>query len=83
MSTVPVETKVKAAAVGGGVAVTVAGVVVWMLQTYVFHGSPVPPALQDLIELLISLGLTVAGTFWAGWTAPHTLRPDLERTISS
>lgn len=63
----PVETKVSAASVAS----TLAGLVVMLLATLVFHGGAVPALLVSLVGALA----TGAVTFGAGWAARHTPRP--------
>jgi hypothetical protein len=67
MSTGPVEAKVK----WGGAGAAVGGLVVWALETYVFHGS-VPVPVQAFIDLAVPAGLA-----WVlGYAAKHTFRDD-------
>ena len=64
----PVEAKVSAATV----AAAVSGLIVWVLQNYVFRGEvpfPVSSAVQVIVPALFA--------FVAGWCARHTPRPDL------
>lgn len=61
------ETKVRAASV----AATLTTFVLWVLSTYVFH-DVVPAPVEGVVALLV-VGLT---TWYAGWKAPHTARPE-------
>ena len=61
-----VETKVQA----GSATAAAAGVVLWVLQTYVFKGN-MPQGVESLVYLLVPGVL--AGV--AGYLAPHTPRP--------
>ena len=63
-----VETKVQA----GTLSAAVAGVALWVLQTYVFKGG-MPQGLESLVYLAVPAVLAGA----AGYLAPHTHRPDL------
>jgi fatty acid desaturase len=47
----------------------VAGLVVWLLSAYVFHGA-VPDAVIGAVGVLV----TTAATFTAGWLARHVDR---------
>jgi hypothetical protein len=68
----PVESKVKAATFGAAVA----GVGVWALETYVFHGSvPLP------IQALIDIAVPGVCAFVLGWAAKHTPRTDPGATV--
>lgn len=85
----PVETKVKAGAigaVGGGVA---SQVILWFLGCAVW-GVPwdashvdnaiasVPGPLFGLVAMLIP----AVASYWAGYQARHTPRPDLSRSVT-
>lgn len=61
-----VETKVQA----GSISAALAGVVLYLLQQYVFKGS-VPAGVVSLVYLAVP-GLVA---FAAGYIAPHTYRP--------
>lgn len=63
----PVEAKAQAAGVAGGAA----GVVLWVLQTYVFKGTAVPAGLVSLVDVAVPGLLALAGAY----LAPHTPRP--------
>lgn len=67
MSTGPVEAKVK----WGGAGAAVGGVVVWVLETYVFHGV-VPVPVQAFVDLAVPALLALVG----GYVARHTFRND-------
>ena len=75
----PIESKVKAAA-------TTAAVTVLALQLLDFV-----PVIRDLdknalgivLDALVTSGLATLATFWAGWRAKHTRRPDLEPPATS
>ena len=69
----PVETKVTA----GTASAAVAGVVLWVLTTYVFK-SGMPQGLESLVYLAVPAVLAGA----AGYLAPHTHRPDLGGLIN-
>jgi len=60
-----VETKVQA----GSISAAAAGVILWVLQTYVFKGT-MPEGIESLVYLLVPAVLAGA----AGWLAPHTPR---------
>jgi hypothetical protein len=60
-----VEPKVVAASVSSAVA----GLIVWLLSAYVFHGA-VPDAVIGAVGVLV----TTAATFTAGWLARHVDR---------
>ncbi len=62
----PVEAKVKASTA----AAAVAGLALWLLSRYVFHGG-VPPFAQAEIYVVAPAVVTFA----AGWFAKHTPRP--------
>lgn len=77
-----VETKVIAAAVGGGVGDGLAEFLIWLLGVLVWHqpyagplaeqaGLGVPGPVQHLVRAL----LVLAGVGLGGYTAPHTARP--------
>lgn len=63
----PIEAKAQAAGIAGGVA----GVVLWVLQTYVFKGASVPAGLVSLVDVAVPGVLALAGAY----IAPHTNRP--------
>lgn len=74
MSTGPVETKVKAAAFGAALA----GVCVWALETYAFHGTvPLP------IQALIDIAIPAIAAFGLGFSAKHTARTDPDATVEA
>jgi hypothetical protein len=62
----PIEAKAQAAGVAG----TVAGALIWVLQTYVFKGA-MNPGLESLVYAAVP-GVLALG---AAWLAPHTPRP--------
>jgi hypothetical protein len=64
----PVETKVTVA----GLAAAIAGVIDWVLNTYVFTGhGGIPGDLRPLLDIIIPAILV-----WAfAWIAPHMPRP--------
>ena len=64
----PVESKVQA----GSLSAAVAGVGLWLLQTYVFKGG-MPQGVESLVYLAVPAVLAGA----AGYLVPHTHRPDL------
>ena len=68
MSNRTTETKTKAASATAAAT----GLILWVLQTYVFKGD-VPPVLESWIYVLVPGVLSWA----AGYFAPHTHRPDL------
>lgn len=70
MST-PIETKVKAATGGSTVGVAFAGLILWLLDTYVFTDQPVPDPIVVAVWALLPIGLTFVG----GYFAKHTSRP--------
>jgi hypothetical protein len=61
----PVESKVKSATVGAAVA----GLVLWVLNAYVYSGST-PDAIQALVDVVVP----GAVAFVAGWLTRHTPR---------
>ena len=65
MKRAPVEPKVSA----GGLGATVAGVIVWVLQTYVFKH------LDPSLTAYIYAAVPGAVAFAAAWLAPHRARP--------
>jgi hypothetical protein len=85
MSTVrTIETKVLAAAAGGGVGGAVGAFILWLLGVLVWHQSSaavdaptavaaVPPPVSELLLVLLAAGFAALG----GYLAPHTPRPDL------
>lgn len=64
----PVEAKVKAATG----AAAVAGLLVWLLEEYVF-GAAAPEAVEAAVDVLVP----AAAALVAGWLARHTPRIDL------
>jgi len=50
------------------------GVVLWVLQTYVFGGGDVPGPLAAFVGLVVLGGVT----FGVGYMARHSPRPDLD-----
>jgi hypothetical protein len=71
-STGPMERKVAAATGGSGLGVALAGVILWVLDTYAFRTSEVPDPLVVLVWAVVPVALTLAG----GWLARHTPRDD-------
>lgn len=65
----PVEAKVQA----GSLSAAAAGVVLWVLQQYVFGGGDVPGGVVSLVYLAVPGVVALA----AGWLAPHTPLPPL------
>ena len=49
-----------------------AGLILWLLDTYMFRTSAVPDAVTFAVVTLLPVGLTLA----AGWAARHTPRAD-------
>ena len=72
MNRAPIEKKVVAATGGSAAGVALAGLVLWLLDTYVFTATPVPDAVTFAVVTLLPVGLTLA----AGWAARHTPRED-------
>jgi len=62
-----IEAKVQASTL----AAAVAGVILWILQTYVFKGSSVPGGLVSLVDAATPAVCAAI----AGYLAPHTPRP--------
>jgi hypothetical protein len=62
-----VETKVTASSL----AAALSGVVLWVLQTYVFKGNNVPAGAVTLVDV----GIPAVCAWMAGYLAPHTPRP--------
>lgn len=74
MSTGPVESKVKAAAFGAALA----GLGVWVLETYAFKGSvPIP------VQAVIDIAIPAIVAFAAGFVAKHTFRNDPDAVASA
>lgn len=74
MSTGPVESKVKAGAFGAAVA----GVVVWVLETYTFSGAvPLP------VQAVIDIGVPAIFGFLFAYAAKHTFRNDADAVNSA
>jgi hypothetical protein len=67
----PIEAKVKAATGGSTVGVALAGLILWLLDTYVFTTDPVPDPIVVAVWALLPIGLTFLG----GYLAKHTPRP--------
>lgn len=70
-ATWPVEPKVKAAAAGAPVGATVAALVLWLLDEYVFRAGPVPGPVAAVVALALPALVALA----AGYLAPHMPRP--------
>jgi hypothetical protein len=68
----PTEAKVKAATGGSAVGVALAGLLLWLLDTYVFRADPVPDPIAVAVWTLLPIGLTFVG----GFCARHTPRAD-------
>jgi hypothetical protein len=66
MPRLPVEPKASAGGLGG----TAAGVLIWVLQTYVLKGR-LDPGLQAYIYAAVPGAIAFA----AAWLAPHQARP--------
>lgn len=66
------EAKVKAATGGSAAGVALAGLILFVLDTYVFTDQPIPDAVSFAVVTLLPIGLTFAG----GYLARHTPRPD-------
>ena len=64
----PIETKTQA----GAISAAASGVILWLLQTYVFKGN-MPQGIESLVYLIVPGVLAGA----AAYLAPHTPRPDL------
>lgn len=62
----PIEAKAQAAGLAG----TVAGIVLWLLQTYAFKGNAVPAGLVSLIDAVVPGAIALLGAY----LAPHTPR---------
>lgn len=65
-----VERKVKASTT----AATLVGLVLSVVSLYLFHGGPVPGAVEVIVTALVGGALTGATTFLAGYRAKHTPR---------
>lgn len=63
----PLEAKAQAAGLSGAAA----GIVLWILQTYLFKGSTVPAGLVSLIDAVVPGVIALLGAYFA----PHTPRP--------
>lgn len=73
----PVETKVAAASGGAGVGAVLGGLVVYLLDQFVYtpgsdQGDHVPLVVMTAVTVLLG----AAGAFLAGYRAPHTARAD-------
>ncbi|MEU4781869.1 hypothetical protein [Micromonospora sp. NPDC023633] len=76
----PIETKVKAATVGGaGSAAVITPAALWLIDELWFNGTAAPDVPLPLVGLV---GLVVTGVcaFVGGYLARHTARPDLGRS---
>lgn len=74
-ATGPIETKVIAATGGAGAGTAIAGIIMWILDMYVFTGTtPVPDVFTALIFAIIPAGTS----FLLGWLARHTPRVDAQ-----
>lgn len=72
----PIETKVKASAIGAGAGAIIASFILWLLDGAFFNGTgepDVPLPLAAFVTLVVSTGLAFA----AGYQAKHTQRPNL------
>jgi predicted membrane protein len=70
----PIEAKVTAATGGSAIGVALAGLVMWLLDTYAFTTSSVPDAITAVVWAVIPVGLTFLG----GFSAKHTFRNDAQ-----
>lgn len=66
----PVEQKVTASSRGAGLGGALAGIVLWALGEFVFHGE-VPGEVSGFVIVAIP----ALGAFIDGYRAPHTARP--------
>jgi hypothetical protein len=71
----PVETKVKV----GTAAATVAGALIWILQTFVFKSHQIDPTLESYIYILVPAAFTFVG----GYLAKHTHVPAVPVQLSA
>lgn len=65
----PVEAKVKAATGGSAAGVALAGLILWLLDSYAWRQEPIPDAVSFAVITLLPIGLTFAGGFFARHTA--------------
>lgn len=79
-----IESKVVAAAAGGGAGLVASNFIIWLLGVTIFGASNAAEkaadalaAVPEPVSAIVGLVITVAGTFMAGYAAPHTDRsPD-------
>lgn len=69
----PIETKVYSATAGAVGGLVAANLVSWTLGAYVFHGDVPGP-----VEAVVQYAVPALSTFFAGYWAKHTARPDLQ-----
>ena len=67
----PRRASIEATAQAAGLSGAAAGIVLYLLQTYLFKGSAVPAGLVSLIDAVVPGVLALAGAY----LAPHTPRP--------
>lgn len=79
-----IETKVIAAAAGSGLGSFLGSFLIWLMGVFLWHGSDAADKATDTAALvpipvsaLVLAVITIAGTYLAGYNAPHTARPDL------
>lgn len=72
----PIETKVNAATVGAGSGVVIAQAILWILDQYVF-GPGKEGDVPGPVTILVTVAVSAALAWVAGYRAKHTPRPDL------
>jgi hypothetical protein len=79
-----IETKVYAAAGGGGLAAAVGEFLLWLLGVLLWHvpadakhAGDAHAAVPSPVATLLLVLLAVVGAAYGGYKAPHTARPDL------
>lgn len=89
-NTAPVESKVKAGALGaaagtalGGAALWLLGVTVWDAPNTAESANDAMAAVPGPVAAVVLLGVSYATSFAAGYRAKHTRRPDLGDHVAS
>lgn len=85
----PIESKVKASAVGAGAGAAVGSAVLWLLGVLVWDAPNSAEAANDAmaavpgpIAAVVLFGVASAVSFLAGRAARHTFRPDLGEHVA-
>jgi hypothetical protein len=84
------ESKVYAATIGSGAGAILSGFILWLLGVTLEHSPATAAGAVDAaasvpqpVAALVFLAITVGGTLLAGYSAPHTSRPDLSSVVLS